>query len=175
MIHPIKNTSPGYQTDQSRQSERAKQVEELKEEHQAKLQERISKMMIEVQSFLDIKLESPKIDVQEFKDFLQEIGYEGKPIGQLSQDEAAELISDEGFFGVVQTSDRIADFVLLGAGGDETLLREGREGILRGFKEAEILWGETLPDIAYETIEKAVQKIDQALQDSGYNLLDESI
>ena len=53
---------------------------------------------------------------EDFKSFLNDIGYEGKPIAELSQDEAAELISEDGLFGVKQTSKRIANFVINGAG-----------------------------------------------------------
>src|SRR5574344_463788 len=43
---------------------------------------------------------------------LSDLGYQGKPILQLSQDEATQLVSEDGFFGVTQTSDRVAGFVL---------------------------------------------------------------
>jgi hypothetical protein len=107
-----------------------------------------------------------------FREFLDNIGYDGRPIAELSHDEAADLISDEGFFGVAQTARRIADFVIQGAHGDGALLRAGREGIQRGFKEAEALWGGTLPDISYRTIEEAVAQIDATMQELGIPLLD---
>ena len=49
---------------------------------------------------------------------LSNIGYEGKPITELSVDEANELLSDDGFFGIEQTSDRVANFVFNFAGDD---------------------------------------------------------
>ena len=49
---------------------------------------------------------------------LSDIGYNGKPIAELSQDEAAELVSEDGFFGIAKTSERIANFVINGAGDD---------------------------------------------------------
>ena len=103
---------------------------------------------------------------------LADIGYEGKPIAELTQTEAAELVSEDGFFGVVQTSERIANFVLMGAGDDVDKLRAGREGILRGFQEAEDMWGGKLPDISYETINKAVEMIDERLGALGVSILD---
>ena len=84
---------------------------------------------------------------------LKSIGYEGKPIQELSQDEAKALIAEDGFFGVTKTSDRIADFVLAGAGDDVEKLKAGREGILRGYNQAEKAWGGNLPDISKETLE----------------------
>src|SRR5574344_1305737 len=63
---------------------------------------------------------------------LENIGYEGKPITELSQEEAKDLVSEEGFFGVNQTSQRVADFVFGFSGNDLELLQKGREGIVQG-------------------------------------------
>lgn len=103
---------------------------------------------------------------------LTDIGYEGKPIAELTQAEAKELVSEDGFFGITQTSERISNFVLMGAGDDADKLKAGREGILRGFKEAENMWGGKLPDISYETINKAVEMIDKKLGALGVSILD---
>ena len=111
----------------------------------------------------------------EFQSFLKEIGYEGGPIAELSREEAAELVSEEGFFGITQTAERIANFVLNGAGGNEELLRAGRSGILQGFKEAEEIWGGKLPDISYKTIEKATEMIDMAMHELGFSIITESV
>ena len=108
---------------------------------------------------------------QAFQDFLKEIGYDGRPIAELSQEEAKKLVADDGFFGVTKTAERIANFVLQGAGGEESLLRAGREGILQGFKEAEALWGSKLPDISYETIDKAVEIVDKAMHELGFAIV----
>lgn len=106
---------------------------------------------------------------------LADIDYTGKPISELSQEEAKELVSEDGFFGISQTSERIADFVLNGAGDDIDKLKAGREGILRGFKEAEVMWGGKLPDISYETINKAVEMIDKKLNLLGTSILDSNV
>lgn len=103
---------------------------------------------------------------------LDELGYKGKPIGDLTQDEAKALVSEDGFFGVTQTSDRLSDFVLAGGGDDIEKLKSGREGIIKGFKEAEALWGEKLPDISYETLDKALAKIDKKIEALGGNAID---
>lgn len=103
---------------------------------------------------------------------LSQIGYQGKPISDLSADEAKKLVSEDGFFGVAKTSQRIADFVLSGAGSDLEKLKAGKEGILRGFKQAEQMWGGKLPDIAYETIEKSTKQIDEQISKLGGNAID---
>ncbi len=109
----------------------------------------------------------------EFQDFLEEIGYEGQPLDELTKEQAKELVAEDGFFGVEQTAKRISDFVLNGAGNDEDLLRAGRSGVLQGFEEAETIWGEKLPEISYKTIEKALETIDMAMHEYGYAIIKE--
>ncbi len=111
-------------------------------------------------------------DYQGFQSFLSGIGYQGKNIADLSQSEATALVSEDGIFGVSQTSQRIADFVINGAGGDEKLMRAGREGMLQGFKEAEKMWGGKLPDISQQTMAKATEMVDKAMSDLGFSILD---
>ncbi|NWF65963.1 MAG: hydrogenase-4 component G [Campylobacterales bacterium] len=100
------------------------------------------------------------------------IGYSGKPLSQINTDEAKALVADDGFFGIEQTSKRLADFVIQGSGGDLNLLKAGKEGILQGFKEAEEMFGGRLFDISYKTIEKAVETIDKFIEQQGGNILD---
>lgn len=177
MINPIKsNTNINAKTNYQAAG-KAEQLEAIKKSRVESKQIQFTQIMSQVQSMVAGKAQESSFEVnyQEFKDFLSDIGYTGKSIASLSQEEAAELVSEDGFFGVAQTSERIAQFVIAGAGNDEELLREGRKGILQGFKEAEEMWGGKLPDIAYETIEKAVAMVDQALMDKGYSVLDEKV
>lgn len=112
---------------------------------------------------------------EEFRSFLNDIGYEGKPIAELSQDEAAKLVSEDGFFGITQTSERIANFVINGAAGDEDMLRAGRTGMLEGFKMAEEMWGGELPDISQQTMQKAVEMVDMAMSELGFSIIDKEV
>ena len=96
---------------------------------------------------------------------LKDIGYEGKPITELSEEEAVDLISEEGFFGITQTSQRVADFVFGFAGDDLDILEQGREGIVQGFEEAEKMWGGELPQISYDTQAKTLELIDKRIQE----------
>ncbi len=153
---------------------KAEELESIKKTHQESQEKQFVQMLSQVQSAVQTKSQESGFEVQyqEFQNFLKEVGYTGKPIASLSQDEAKVLVSEEGFFGIQQTSERIADFVIMGSGGDEKLLRAGREGAMEGFRQAEAMWGGKLPDIAYETIEKALAKIDDALIENGFSVLD---
>lgn len=95
---------------------------------------------------------------------LENIGYEGKPITELSVDEAKDLVSENGFFGVTQTSNRVSNFVLNFAGNDLELLQKGREGIVQGFDEAKKMFGGELPKISYKTQERTLALIDEKIK-----------
>lgn len=150
------------------------EAKEIKEQIQKSTNE-MAFQSASVQSSLLRKEDDFAKEYDAFQTFLQEIGYEGKPIAELSQEEASALVAEDGFFGVEQTSQRIADFVINGAGGDEEMLRAGREGMLRGFQEAEEMWGGELPEISQETMKKALELVDKAMYDLGYSVLDTEV
>lgn len=134
---------------------------------------------LKVQSYSsdNIQAQNATLDLTKIRNILKNvdlnaIGYTGKPITDMTPDEAKALVSEDGYFGVSQTSARLSDFVLNGGGDDIEKLRAGREGIIRGFTEAEKLWGGKLPDISYETLDKALAKIDEKITSLGGNVLD---
>jgi hypothetical protein len=94
---------------------------------------------------------------------LAKLGYEGKAITNLSEEEATSLIAEDGFFGVEKTSQRVADFVLNFSGDDIELLKKGREGIVQGFEEANKLFGGELPEISYRTQDNTLKLIDEKI------------
>ncbi len=95
---------------------------------------------------------------------LESIGYKGKPITELSVDEAKELVSEEnGFFGVEKTSDRVSGFAISLAGDDVDSLKEARKGIVEGFEAANKLFGGELPEISYRTQDRTLKLIDEKI------------
>lgn len=96
---------------------------------------------------------------------LKALGYEGKPITQLTSDEAKKLVSENGFFGVDQTSKRVSDFAFNISGDNVDLLKEAKKGIVKGFADAEKLWGGKLPEISYQTQDKTLESIDKRIQE----------
>lgn len=102
------------------------------------------------------------------------MGYEGKAIGELNKDEASELIGENGFFGINNTADRIANFIVNAASGDPAKLQAGREGMLRGFNEARKIWGGELPEISEKTITRATEAIERKIAEAGGNVLNVS-
>lgn len=143
-------------------------------EIRAQLQENINKFAFDSMSFQSevTGKDIAQLQYEDFQGFLADIGYEGKPIAELSQDEAAALVAEDGIFGVKQTSERIANFVINGANGDEDRMRAGREGMLLGFKQAEEMWGDKLPEISQKTMQAAIEMVDKAMAEQGFSIID---
>ena len=112
------------------------------------------------QSVLDFLSGEGKIDDKN----LYDIGYIGKPIMDLSPQEATDLVSENGFFGITQTSDRVSNFVFSFAGDDLEKLQKGRDGIVKGFEEANKMFGGNLPEISYKTQERTLALIDAKIE-----------
>lgn len=108
------------------------------------------------------------------QDLKSSLTYNGNPISELSPEQADELVSEDGYFGVDKTSQRIIDFVIKGAGDDIERLKAGREGILKGFQEAEKAWGGKLPEMSYETLTKSLETIDEKIRENGGSVVDVS-
>jgi hypothetical protein len=75
--------------------------------------------------------------------------------------QAQEDISDDGYWGVKQTSQRLFDFASALAGDDEDKMREMQKAIEKGFKQATAAWGKDLPDISNKTLDAANKLFDE--------------
>lgn len=71
--------------------------------------------------------------------------------------QAQEAISEDGYWGVKQTSERILEFAKALTGGDASKAEEMRAAFEKGFKQATGAWGKELPSISQDTY-KAVMK-----------------
>lgn len=74
--------------------------------------------------------------------------------------QAAEDISEDGYWGVKQTSERIIDFAKALTGGDASKAEEMRNAIKKGFGAASKAWGDKLPDISQRTYDAVMKGID---------------
>ena len=79
---------------------------------------------------------------------------------EISREEAGELVKDDGYFGVEQTSDRIVDFAVSIAGNDPARLDAIKQGVEQGFQEALDAFGGWLPEISYDTYDAVFKKLD---------------
>lgn len=74
--------------------------------------------------------------------------------------QAQEDISENGYWGVEQTSDRILDFAKALAGNDASKADELFEAFKKGYEQATGSWGKDLPDISKQTYEAVEEKFE---------------
>ncbi|MBQ7657450.1 MAG: hypothetical protein IJS16_00570, partial [Butyrivibrio sp.] len=75
--------------------------------------------------------------------------------------QAQEDISENGYWGVKQTSERILDFAKALAGDDPDKLEKMRSAFEKGYKQAEKTWGGELPDISKQTFDAVMKGFDE--------------
>ena len=75
--------------------------------------------------------------------------------------QAQEDISENGYWGVKQTSERILDFAKALAGDDPEKLEKMRSAFEKGYKQAEETWGGELPDISKQTFDAVMKGFDE--------------
>ena len=80
--------------------------------------------------------------------------------------QAQEDISENGYWGVKQTSDRILDFAKALAGDDVKYAEQLRSAFEKGFKEATKAWGQDLPSISKDTYDAVQKKFDEWVNSS---------
>lgn len=73
---------------------------------------------------------------------------------------AQEDISEDGYWGVNKTSDRLVSMAIALSGGDTDKADEMMDAIQKGFDKATKAWGEELPEISKKTLEATKQKMD---------------
>ncbi|MCD7826100.1 MAG: hypothetical protein LUH14_09090 [Clostridiaceae bacterium] len=73
---------------------------------------------------------------------------------------AQEDISEDGYWGVEQTSDRLVSMAIALSGGDTSKADELMEAIQKGFDKATQAWGEDLPQICQDTLEATMKKME---------------
>ena len=75
--------------------------------------------------------------------------------------QAKEDVSEDGYWGVKQTSQRLFDFASALAGDDVEKMKEMQKAMEKGFKQATKAWGEELPSICKDTIDAANKLFDE--------------
>lgn len=93
-----------------------------------------------------------------FNDLL--IGDPDIEIDDETRAEAQKAIEEGGELSIENVSDRLVNFAKAIAGGDKSKISLMRDSIKQGFEEAEKAFGGKLPDISYQTLERAMEKLD---------------
>ncbi len=75
-------------------------------------------------------------------------------------EKAKKDISEDGYYGVKQTSERILSFAKAVAGNNPKEIEKMKSAVEKGFKQVERMWGGELPDISKETYSVVMSKFD---------------
>ncbi len=81
-------------------------------------------------------------------------------VDKATADEAKAAISEDGYWGVKQTSQRIFDMAVSLSGGDEDKMKEMLDAFEEGFAQATKAWGKELPDISHQTYDAVMEKFE---------------
>lgn len=73
-------------------------------------------------------------------------------------EQAKKDVSEDGYYGVKQTAQRLFDFASALAGDDVDQMKKMQDAVAKGFKQAEGVWGGELPGISKDTL-NAVNKM----------------
>jgi len=111
----------------------------------------------------------------DYHSFLEQINYTGTPLTQLSAEEATSLMAKEGMFGVDQTSQRLANYVMDSANGNHDLALVGREVLNDGLQNTQDIFGPVVTNPLQQTIQAASELLDNKMFDSGIFLLDTKV
>ncbi len=88
-------------------------------------------------------------------------------LSEISPGEARELLSEDGYWGVEKTSERILAFAVSAAGNDPAKLEQIKEAVEEGFRAAREAFGGTLPEISARTHDAVMEKLDQWAAEAG--------
>ena len=81
--------------------------------------------------------------------------------------QAEKDISEDGYWGVKQTSERILDFATALTGGDPSQIEKMRAAFKKGYEQAEKTWGGKLPDISKQTYDAVMAGFDKMAEEAG--------
>lgn len=110
-----------------------------------------------VASIADNLLSQSKDDNESMWKFIASGNY---TVDAVTKKQAEEDISEDGYWGVKKTSQRLFDFASALAGDDVDKMKEMQEAMEKGFKQATKLWGKDLPQISQNTLKAATQLFD---------------
>ncbi len=131
-------------------AERADLVKSLKDDLDSQMS-RFTNMMM--RTFQKQGITAAKGD-----DFWKQIASGNFTVDAKTKAEAEAAISEDGYWGVKQTSARIFDFAKALAGDDPDKMKKMQDAVEKGFKQAEDAWGGSLPGICGDT-KSAINKL----------------
>ena len=87
-------------------------------------------------------------------------------VSAAAKEEAQKAISEDGFYGVKNTSNRILEMAKALTGGDPDKIEEMRNAFKKGFDQATKSWGQALPEISSKTYDAVMEGFDNWAKES---------
>lgn len=126
-------------------SDRAALVQSLKDDLNNQMS-RFTNMM--TQTFQKQGITAASLQGDNFWKFMASGNY---TVDAQTKAEAEQAISEDGYWGVKQTSQRIFDFAAALAGDDVDTMKKMQAAVEKGFEQAGAAWGGDLPSICGDT------------------------
>lgn len=140
-------TQTGYTINKMSKEQRASLVEKLKADQAARKQS-----LVELAQSMITK-QSNTFAIASEDDIWKFLASGNFTVDAETKAKAQEDISEDGYYGVKQTSQRMFDFACALAGDDEDKMKEMQEAIEKGYKLAEKTWGGELPELCQKTLD----------------------
>ncbi len=151
-VDRVELSSDAKVTSKMSDSERAALVKSLKDDLTNQMT-RFTNMMVQ-----NFQKQGINVSMANGNDFWRMMASGDYTVDAKTKAEAEEAISEDGYWGVKNTSQRIFDFASALAGDDPEKMKKYQEAVEKGFSQAEEAWGGSLPSICGDTHE-AVNKL----------------
>ncbi|MBR1737194.1 MAG: hypothetical protein IJ736_09290 [Firmicutes bacterium] len=139
-----------------------KKIDNFIKESEAKTTEAFQKMIesaVKGQVEKAFKAGDFTIDSEDLKGDLKDY-FANMEVSDEERAEAQKLISDDGYYGIENTAQRLFDFAKDLSGGDDSKFQTLKDAVLKGFDNAAKLWGDDLPEISQKTYDSLMSKFD---------------
>lgn len=132
------------------EDERAALVEKLKADNQVQIDS--------FKSMVQDMFKKQGLAVQNSDDIWSMLASGNFTVDEAAAQKAKDLISEDGYWGVNQTSDRILEMAKALSGGDEEGMNKMLAAFEKGYRQAAKSWGKELPDISKQTYDAVHEK-----------------
>ncbi len=124
-----------------------------------KLKAEVERRTESLRTLVEKIMEKQGVTFQKAEDiysFLREGKFE---VDEATKSQAQKDISEDGYWGVEQTSDRIVSFAKALAGGDPDKAEELISAVEKGYEKAAKAWGGELPELCKKTFDTTMSKL----------------
>lgn len=157
------NKKASYSVNKMSAEDRAALVKQLKADQASRKQSLVDL----VQSMMGGQAKSAAIAKGDKDSIWKFIASGEYTVDEATKKQAQEDISEDGYWGVKQTSQRLFDFASALAGDDVDKMKEMQAAVEKGYKLAAKAWGGELPEISKNTFDATNKLFDEYYKSKG--------